>query len=111
MSDPTSILSESTSVRGRVSGEGDLEVRGRVEGELEVTGTLTIAEGAIVRAGLRASTIVIRGAVRGDVTASDVIVLEESARLLGNLSAGRVAIAAGAQFRGSIEMGGEFTVA
>jgi cytoskeletal protein CcmA (bactofilin family) len=111
MSEPISILSESSSVRGRVSGDGDLEVRGRVEGELDITGALTIAEGAIVRASLRASTVVVRGAVRGDVRATELVVIEESARLVGNVHAPRVAISAGAQVRGAIEMGGEFTLA
>lgn len=105
MADTMSVLSESTSLRGRVAGEGDLEVRGRVEGEIELSGELVIAEGAAISANLRATRVVVRGAVLGDVVATESISLGESARVLGNLTAPRISIALGAQIRGELDMG------
>ncbi|GAC1354492.1 MAG: hypothetical protein NVSMB47_07820 [Polyangiales bacterium] len=101
-----SVLGEHTRLRGRVRGEGDLEVRGRLEGEVDVDGELVIAPTALIKASLRGARVVIRGAVLGDVSASDSIVLEESARVVGNLTAGRIAIALGAQLRGELTMDG-----
>lgn len=100
----SSILSESTSIRGKIRGDGDLEIRGRVEGEVAIGGELIIAEGALLRASLQGTRVVIRGAVLGDVSASEAIVLEESARVVGNLTADRIAIALGAQIRGELHM-------
>ena len=104
MASPTSVVSESTSIRGKVHGEGDLEVRGRIEGEVDVTGELVIADGAMLKASLRGGRVVIRGAVVGDVSATEAIVLEETARVVGNLTAERIAIALGAQIRGELAM-------
>jgi len=104
MAAPHSVLSESTSIRGKVHGEGDLEVRGRIEGDVDVTGELVVADGAMIRASIRGGRVVIRGAVVGDVSATDAIVLEESARVVGNLTSERIAIALGAQIRGELTM-------
>ena len=43
-----SSISAGTTVRGNVRGDGDLEVHGRVEGSVAVTGDVLIAESALV---------------------------------------------------------------
>src|SRR5215475_4072594 len=95
-----SILAENAVIRGRVRGDGDLDIRGRVEGEVDVTGDLIVAGSAMIKASLRGARVVVRGPVLGDIDGSESIVLEESARVVGNLSAPRIAIALGAQIRG-----------
>ncbi|MBI2392391.1 MAG: polymer-forming cytoskeletal protein [Deltaproteobacteria bacterium] len=100
-----SVVGESVSVTGRITGDGDLEVRGRVDGEVDVRGDLTIADGAVLRAALAGARVTIRGAVLGDVTGTDAIFLDASARVVGNLRAPRISIALGAQVRGDLDMG------
>jgi len=100
-----SVLGESLSVTGRVTGDGDLEIRGRVNGEVDVRGDLVIGETAVVRASLSGGRVTVRGALLGDVLATEAIVLEDSARVVGNLRAPRIAIALGAQIRGELDMG------
>lgn len=100
-----SVLGESFSITGRVTGEGDLEIRGRVDGEVDVRGDLVIAESAVIRAALSGARVTIRGALLGDILATEAIVLEGSARVVGNLRAPRIAIALGAQVRGEVDMG------
>ncbi len=100
-----SVVGESVSITGRVTGDGDLEVRGRIDGEVDIRGELVIADGAMIRASLVGARVTIAGAVLGDVSASDAIVLEASARVVGNLRAPRIAIASGAQIRGDLDMG------
>jgi len=100
-----SVVAEGVVITGRVTGDGSLEVRGRIDGEVDVRGDLTLTEGAIARASLAGARIVIGGAVVGDITGSDAIVLEASARVIGNLRAPRISIALGAQIRGDLDMG------
>lgn len=100
-----SVLAESAVVTGRITGDGDLEVRGRVEGEITLGGELVIADGAIVRASLSGSRVTIRGAVLGDVVGTEAVVLDATARVVGNLRAPRIAVALGAQIRGELDMG------
>lgn len=100
-----SVLGESLSVTGRVTGEGDLEIRGRVDGEVDVRGELVIAETAVLRATVAGARVTIRGALLGDVLGSEAIVLDATARVVGNLRAPRIAVALGAQIRGELDMG------
>jgi len=104
-SNASSVLGESSSLRGRVSGEGDFEIRGRLEGEVDASGAVTIAEGGMVKGPVRGGSVVVRGALLGDIVATDVITLEASARVVGNLRAPRIGIALGAQIRGELDMG------
>lgn len=100
-----SVVAESVVITGRVTGDGDLEIRGRVDGEVDIRGDLTLAEGSMARAPLSAVRVVIAGAVVGDITASESVVLEATARVVGDLRAPRIAIALGAQIRGNLDMG------
>jgi cytoskeletal protein CcmA (bactofilin family) len=104
------VFGEATSIRGRIRGEGDLEVRGRFDGELDVRGDVTLAEGSLVSASLvRGTRVVIRGALVGDVVGYESITLDETARVVGNLRSVRIVIALGAQIRGELDMTGEST--
>jgi cytoskeletal protein CcmA (bactofilin family) len=100
-----SVIAESVVVTGRVTGDGDLEVRGRIDGEIDIQGDLTLVRGSIAKASLAGARVTIGGAVVGDITATDAIVLEATARVVGNLRAPRIALALGAQIRGDLDMG------
>jgi cytoskeletal protein CcmA (bactofilin family) len=94
------------SISGEVDCEHDLLVEGRVEGRITVrNATLTIGESADVEADLRAPRIVVRGRVRGGIFAAEQIELTSTAVVDGALSSGRIAIAEGAHFSGSLDMG------
>ncbi|MGZ3418248.1 MAG: bactofilin family protein [Polyangiales bacterium] len=101
----SSVIAESAQIVGRVTGDGDLDVRGRIEGEVAITGDLVLGEGATIRGSVSGTRVTIRGAVLGDISATEAIVLEASARVLGNLRAARIGIALGAQIRGELDMG------
>jgi cytoskeletal protein CcmA (bactofilin family) len=94
-------------VNGRVSGEEDLRVEGRVEGSVNLSETLHIAAQGIVVAQVEARDVVVSGVVVGNVTATDSVTLNPGAKLIGDIAAPRIIIADGAAFRGNVAMGGE----
>src|SRR5579883_1236314 len=100
-----SVIGRTARVRGRVSGEADLEVHGFVEGDIAVSGDVTVDAHGMVGAGVRGRRLVVRGAVKGDLVGLEAIVLEDGARVVGDVRAPRVAIAAGALVRGFVETG------
>jgi cytoskeletal protein CcmA (bactofilin family) len=104
-----SVVSRAARVRGRVTGDGDLEIRGYVEGDIAVGGELTVeAEGLVAAAGpLHARRIVVRGAVKGDLAAEESIVVEAGGRVVGDLKAPRITLAEGALVRGFVQTGDE----
>jgi cytoskeletal protein CcmA (bactofilin family) len=100
-----SIIGRSTHIRGRVTGDVDLEVQGFVEGEIAVGGDVTIDAQGRVGAGVRGRRVVVRGAVNGDLHGTEAVVLEDGARVVGDVRAPRIAIAPGALVRGFVETG------
>jgi cytoskeletal protein CcmA (bactofilin family) len=100
-----SVIGRSTRVHGRVTGEGDLEVDGFVDGEVTVGGDVTVDAHGMVGAGVHGRRIVVRGAVKGDLIGEEAVLLEEGARVVGDVRAPRVAIAPGALVRGFVETG------
>jgi cytoskeletal protein CcmA (bactofilin family) len=105
MAATTTIIGRTARVRGRVTGDADLEVQGFVEGEISVSGDVTVDAHGLVGAGIRGRRLVVRGAVKGDLLGDEAILLEEGARVVGDVRAPRVAIAPGALVRGYVETG------
>lgn len=105
MASSTTVIGENSVVVGRIAGEGDLVIDGRVEGEIDVTGDITVGGTGMVGASLAARNLVISGAVRGDLVARESIRLEDGARVVGDVKAPRIAIAPGALVRGFVSTG------
>jgi cytoskeletal protein CcmA (bactofilin family) len=102
----TTLIGSGTFVRGRVTGTGDLEIAGRIEGEVTCSGDVLVDTSGLVGASISARRIVVRGAVKGDLTAEDAVILEAGARVVGDLKAPRIAIAPGGLVRGHVQTGG-----
>lgn len=98
----SSVLGAAAVVIGNVNGQGDIEVRGRVQGNVVLEGRVLVARGGIVLGSIEALQVTVVGAVRGDLFASDGVTIHASAEVEGNIHAPRVAIEAGAQVRGHL---------
>lgn len=101
------VVGPAISIRGRIEGEEDLRVEGRVEGAISLTETLYVEPGGVVLAQVEARDVVISGIVIGDVTARNSVTLNKAAKLVGNIASPRVIISDGASFRGDVVMDGE----
>jgi cytoskeletal protein CcmA (bactofilin family) len=101
------VVGPAIAIRGRIEGEEDLRVEGRIEGSISLTETLYVEPGGIVLAQIEARDVVISGIVIGDVSAANCVTLNKNAKLIGNISAPRVIIADGASFRGDVVMEGD----
>ena len=102
-----STISTATIVRGNVSGDGSLEILGRIEGSVSMTGQVIVAPNAVVKGNVSATEIQVAGNVLGNLTATDVVVLNPGARVIGDLLGGRIGIAEGALVRGLVRTEGE----
>lgn len=92
-------------IRGNLQGDEDLTILGRVEGSVQLSRTLIVEDGGIVKADVDVRNAVISGIVVGNVTASDSVEITESGRVVGDIAAPRVLIVDGARFRGMVDMG------
>lgn len=103
----STIIGPEIRVLGRVTGEEDLHVQGRIDGAIALTETLFVAPGGIVAAEVDALNVVVSGVLVGNVTARDCVTLHAGAKLVGDITAPRLIIADGAAFKGNVHMGGE----
>lgn len=92
-------------VNGQLSFQGAARIEGLVDGDIQCQGTLTIGDGAEVRAKISGQVVVIHGKVDGNVTAKEKVELRAPARLIGNVSAPRLIISEGVVFDGDCSMG------
>ena len=105
MADKQTVIGPETQITGEIRGDGGLEVRGRIEGKIQVADTLVVSNGAIVQADVEARSVEISGVLVGAINAGETVRLLDKARVVGDINAPRVGIAAGAQYRGHVEMG------
>jgi cytoskeletal protein CcmA (bactofilin family) len=101
-----SVIGSSSVIRGNVRGETSLEILGRVEGDVGITGDLSLGPDAVVVGTVSGARIVIGGSVQGDVTASEAVVITETGRVVGDLAAPRIGMSEGALVRGSVRSEG-----
>jgi len=93
--------------KGDVSGDEDLEIEGRVEGQVKLPNhQLTIGGHGRVTAEIEAKTVIVIGHVAGNVVATERVEIQASGVVEGDIHAPRLLIQEGAVVNGSIEMAG-----
>jgi cytoskeletal protein CcmA (bactofilin family) len=100
----TAFFGAKLSVKGKVSGSGNLIVMGKLEGEFDLNGELVVAPPAVLNGEIKAVNVTVSGNVTGNLTAREKIHLEKSAVVSGRLNSPRLSVADGASFNGDIEM-------
>lgn len=101
----STIIGPSILINGKLSGDEDLTVRGRVEGELSLTKTLIVEPSGIVKANVQVRNAIISGVVVGNIAATESVELTREGRMVGDINSPRVIIVDGASFRGRVDMG------
>jgi cytoskeletal protein CcmA (bactofilin family) len=101
----STIIGPSILISGKLSGDEDLTVRGRVEGELSLSRTLIVEPTGIVKANVSVRNAVISGVVVGNISAIESVELTRDGRMVGDIRSPRVIIVDGASFRGHVDMG------
>ena len=99
------VIGPTITIKGEISGKENLEIQGKLEGTVTLKQhQVTVGQKGRVKADIHAKAIHIAGEVEGNLFGEDEVVLRESGRLLGNITAARVALEDGSKFKGSIDM-------
>ncbi len=99
------VLSTDVEIKGTVKFTNDLVVDGKIEGEINSDGNLTVGENARIKAEIKTATVVVYGKVHGNLTATDRVELKSSAEVVGDIKAKTLSIEAGAIFVGKSTVG------
>lgn len=91
-------------ITGKIEGEGNLVIEGRVEGTIMIKGDLQIEAGAQVKSSVFARNIYVMGLLVGDAVASERVELASTGRMIGDVRSPRFTLNEGAAFRGRVDM-------
>jgi cytoskeletal protein CcmA (bactofilin family) len=101
----TSVIGSSIMLRGDISGEENLVVKGKIEGTLNLpSNDIQIDPEGQVKADLMAKKISVAGKVRGNLSGSERVIIQKSGEVEGNIVAPRVVLEDGCKFKGAVEM-------
>jgi len=101
----TAMIGPSINVDGKLRGDEDLVIEGKVKGTVELkNNSVTIGSQGDVQADVYAHTIYVDGKMNGNLFASEQVVVRKSAQVKGSITSPRVSLEDGARFNGSIDM-------
>ena len=104
MTTSKNVLSSDVEIKGSIKFLNDLIVDGKVEGDINSDGVLTVGENAEIRGEIKTKSITVYGKVHGNITVEERCELKSHAVLMGDLKAARLVIEEGATFVGKSEV-------
>src|SRR5688572_10144562 len=102
MTPGTTVVARHARINGRIEVDGPVVVDGRVEGAIRAS-SVTVTAGGVVLAEIQTRVAEIHGVVIGNVVAAERIDVMAGARVVGDLRAPEVALAAGAAIEGRVD--------
>jgi len=100
----STVFGKETSFTGILEFKRPLQINGYFEGEIITEGVLLIGEGAVVKANIRAGTVIVGGEVTGNIEARNKLEMLGAGRVYGNVKTAKLLIADGVVFDGNCEM-------
>ncbi|HEY1769750.1 MAG TPA: polymer-forming cytoskeletal protein [Chthoniobacterales bacterium] len=98
------VLSSDVEIKGSIKFQKELLIDGKVEGEINSDGVLTIGENADIHGEIKTKSITVFGKVHGNITVGERCELKSRCILQGDLKAARLVIEEGATFIGKSEV-------
>ncbi|HTS11910.1 MAG TPA: polymer-forming cytoskeletal protein [Candidatus Limnocylindrales bacterium] len=100
-----SCLGASIEIKGKISGDEDLQIDGKVEGAVALNGQrLTVGRSGQLHSEIFARDVVVYGNVTGNVHASDRVEIKKDGSVTGDITTARISVEDGAYFKGRIEI-------
>ena len=97
-------LGKDLNIKGNISGQDDIQIDGKFEGNLKLKGRLDIQQSARIKGSAVAKTIYIKGAVEGKLAAGSKMIIDHTAIIKGKIFTPVISIDEGAQFNGEVKM-------
>jgi cytoskeletal protein CcmA (bactofilin family) len=98
------VLSADVEIKGSLKFTGELTFEGKIEGEIQSDGVLTLGETAVVNGNINAQSVIVRGKVNGNIVAKEKIDIKSKSEMFGDIRAAKLAIEEGVTFVGKTEV-------
>ena len=97
-------VGKSISLNGELKGKDGLIIEGKINGKIEVDSTVSVENGAIIKADIKAGSVKILGEVKGNIFSTGNVHYMEDCTVTGNTTTSRILIEDGATIKGSVHI-------
>ena len=105
-SGPATLISQGCKITGIISGSGDFQISGEIDGDCDLDGSVSITKSGYWKGTIRAASIVISGTVDGDIESSGRVEISDTAKISGTVTGQAIAVAEGAVVEGVMKTTG-----
>ncbi len=98
--DEVTIIGAGVILEGKLESSGNVRIDGKVKGNINAKGNVTIGENGDVEGEVVGKIITVGGKISGTVNAGEKVILEPKCTMKGDLSSKLLEIQAGAKFDG-----------
>ncbi len=99
-------IGKSVEIKGNISSREEMEIQGKVQGNIESERAVHIRREGEVKGNIKAAEVKIEGKVEGDITTKLKTIITPTGKVTGKIVTDKLVIEEGAVFRGTVEMGG-----
>lgn len=103
---PATLVNDGCKITGTLSGGGDIQVSGEVDGDCDIEGTVTLAKNGFWNGTIKAGDVIVAGRVVGDIIADGCVEITDTAQITGTVSGQAIAVAEGAVVEGVMKTTG-----
>lgn len=97
---PVTLINEGCKINGLITGIGDYQINGTIDGDCDLDGTVTIHPTGHWTGTVKALHVVVAGHVDGDIQAAGHVEIIGTARITGTVTGEAIAVAEGAVVEG-----------
>lgn len=98
------VLNSDVEIKGNIKFSGELTFDGKLDGEIQGDGILSLGDGAVVNGNITAQSVTVRGKITGNITAKEKIDVKSKAELFGDIRATKLVIEEGVTYVGKTEV-------
>ena len=76
---PATLISEGCKISGLITGDGDFQISGQIDGDCDLEGTVTLSRNGFWAGTIKAGNVVVAGHVEGDIVARGKVEITDTA--------------------------------
>lgn len=103
-SNSRNVLGTDVEIKGTLSFSDELTLDGKVEGDINSDGALSLGDNATVKGNINVGSVVVRGKIGGNITAKDKVEIKTKTELFGDVRAAKLVIEEGVTLVGKIDV-------
>lgn len=104
---PATILGPGATLNGKLEGSGHFLIAGKIVGDADIEGALTLAEGSRWQGVIRVDDVILAGELEGELLARGRVEILASARVRGRVVGNGISISEGAVVEADLQSLGD----